>query len=169
MKHEQNQGCDEIQQEISFSLDDGLPLSAKAVEHLQGCDACRRFARYCQSESTGVLAQPIAGPSELERLRVERLVESVEQERGRLAENRWRQSIRSWARVGIAAALVLSCGYWMMELGPRGAKSVAHGGGRSSLTESIVKHELGAIQNDLHQGAQELGAPYKTLRGILNQ
>lgn len=142
--------CENVQQEISFALDDQCPIPASALEHARDCQDCGAFLSAWTGELHETLSAPLspAGPG---------LRESVLSIPKTPATKRLSQ-----ATSAIAAALLLGfLGYLLIEIRPSRTQSKSEQG--------PAVREIVALKADFRKGLGALRGPSNAMQHVLNR
>jgi hypothetical protein len=165
-----DQLCDTIQQEISSSLDEGLPLSTEIIQHADNCENCAEFVAFSSGGAMSLLAEPlppagIALREEILSLSQTARAVTVASHPSPTAARRGREILSA-----IAAVIVISCcGYWLIDVHPAGTAASTRVASILPIGKLAAAKEFLALENDFHQGFAELNEPISSIQSLLNQ
>jgi hypothetical protein len=165
-----NHFCDPIQEEISSSLDAGLPLSAEVIRHAECCQNCAEFAEFSSGEIMAALAEPLPLAGIALRGKILALPQTAQTatavSRPTLTPARRGREILS----AVAAVLVIGCcGYWLIDVHPAGTAASTRVTTILPIGKLAAAKELVALEKDFHQGVTELSGPIHSIQSLLSR
>ena len=165
-----NHLCDTIQQEISSSIEDGLPLSTEIIHHTECCENCAEFAEFSSGGVMSLLAEtlPPAGIAlreEILSLPQTARAAKVVSHPSPTAARRGREILSAIAAVMVSGC----CGYWLIDVHPAGTAASTRVATILPIGKLAAAKEFLALEKDFNQGFAELDGPIGSIQSLLNR